>query len=76
MATVAVLLALALSAVGAGRASAEQMDCRFVLGFEALQAAIPDAVGDCVENEHHDPRDRITRQETTGGILLWRKASN
>ena len=52
------------------------MDCRFVLGFEALQAAIPDAVGDCVENEHHDPRDRITRQETTGGILLWRKASN
>jgi len=76
MATVAVLLALALSAVGAGRASAEQMDCRFVLGFEALQAAIPDAVGDCVENEHHDPRDRITRQETTGGMLLWHKANN
>lgn len=75
-ATVAALLALALTAVGAGRASADYPDCQFVLGFEALQAAIPDAVGDCVENEHHDPRDQITRQETTGGILLWRKASN
>ncbi len=76
MATVAALLALAITAVGAGRASADYSDCRFVLGFEALQAQIPDAVGDCVENEHHDARDRITRQQTTGGTLLWHKANN
>ena len=76
MAAVAALLALAFTAFGAGRASAEQPDCQFILGFEALQAAIPDAVGDCLENENHDPSDRITRQPTTGGVLLWHKATN
>lgn len=75
-AAVVALLALAFTALGAGRASAGHPDCEFVLGFEALQAAIPDAVGDCLENENHDPRDRITRQPTTGGMLLWHKSTN
>ena len=76
MAAVAALLALAFTAFGAGRASAGHHDCQFVLGFEALQAAIPDAVGDCLENENHDPSDGITRQQTTGGTLVWHKANN
>ncbi|MCY3784091.1 MAG: cache domain-containing protein [Chloroflexi bacterium] len=76
MAAVAALLAMAFATFGAGRVSAGQPDCQFVLGFEALQAAIPDAVGDCLENENHDPSDRITRQQTTGGTLVWHKASN
>ncbi|MCY3912123.1 MAG: cache domain-containing protein [Chloroflexi bacterium] len=76
MAAVAALLAMAFTAFGAGRASADHPDCQFVLGFEAVQAAIPDAVGDCLENENHDPRDQITRQQTTGGTLVWHKATN
>ena len=76
VAAVAALLAMAFATFGAGRVSAGQPDCQFVLGFEALQAAIPDAVGDCLENENHDPSDRITRQQTTGGTLVWHKASN
>ena len=75
-AAIAALLALAFTVFGAGRASAESPDCQFVLGFEALQAAIPDAVGDCLENENHDPGDGITRQSTTGGMLLWHKSTN
>ncbi|MCY4113076.1 MAG: hypothetical protein OXG33_03925 [Chloroflexi bacterium] len=68
MAAVAALLAMAFTMFGAGRVSAGHPDCQFVLGFEALQAAIPDAVGDCLENENHDPSDRITRQQTTRGV--------
>ena len=76
MAAVAALLALAFTMFGAGRAAADHPDCEFVLGFEAVQSAIPDAVGDCVENENHDPSDGITRQTTTGGMLLWHKSTN
>ena len=61
-------------AFGVDRANAA--DCQFVLGFAALQAAAPDTVGDCLEDELHHPGDGITRQQTTAGILLWRKADN
>ena len=77
MAAAAALLALAFTVVGAvGKVSADYPECQFVLGFSEMHALIPDAVGDCVGNENHDPRDGITRQATTGGMLLWRKASN
>ncbi len=77
----AVTAVLALTAMlfafgSAGRASADGHGCGFVFGFAALQAAIPDAVGDCLQNEVHDPTDQITRQQTVGGTLLWYKDSN
>ncbi len=51
-------------------------DCVFQLGFKALHDLIPDVVGDCLENEQHDPETGMTRQNTTSGHLIWRKADN
>jgi cytochrome c len=76
LAAVAAIIALGLAAFGPGKASADVMGCQYVLGFGELQALIPDAVGDCVNNEHHDPSDGFTRQQTASGVLLWDKATN
>ena len=51
-------------------------DCSFQLGFKALRDLIPDVVGDCLENEQHDPETGMTLQTTTNGQLIWRKAAN
>ena len=50
--------------------------CAFQLGFKALRDLIPDVVGDCVESEQHNPDTGMTRQTTTNGQLIWRKADN
>jgi hypothetical protein len=50
--------------------------CRFALGFAALRAQIPAVVGDCLEDERHDPSSGDALQRTTGGLLVWRKADN
>ena len=51
-------------------------DCSFQLGFKTLRDLIPDVVGDCLENEQHDAETGVTRQATTNGRLIWRKADN
>ena len=71
-ALIALLLVLA---GGAGRAAAAA-DCKFVLGFKALHAMIPDTVGACLENEQHHPGKGVTLQRTKNGLLVWQKASN
>jgi hypothetical protein len=72
-----VLLALLLTAWPLGApASPAQADCRLVLGFKALHDLIPQIVGDCLENEHHNPENGDALQQTTGGLLVWRKADN
>ena len=78
MAAAAALLALVIMAFGAtGRAAAAtHADCEFVLGFQALHAMAPDVVGECLDNERHDPHYGVTRQLTAGGVLLWHKATN
>lgn len=56
--------------------SVQAADCRFVLGFAALRAAVGSAiVGDCLEDEHHGANGDAL-QHTTGGLLVWRKADN
>jgi hypothetical protein len=50
--------------------------CEFRLGFAALKAAIPNVVGDCVENERHATANGNAIQQTTRGLLVWRKADN
>jgi peptidoglycan/xylan/chitin deacetylase (PgdA/CDA1 family) len=55
--------------------------CEFSLGFRALRDAIPDLVGQCLDDESHDPASGDGRQRTTahhgqGGLLVWRKADN
>jgi hypothetical protein len=72
------LLVLTLSLVAAlllpGPVAAES--CGFVLGFATLHDLIPDVVGPCLENEHHNPANGDALQMTTGGLLVWRKADN
>ncbi len=50
--------------------------CEFRLGFKALRDAIPTKIGDCLEDEWHDPANGDGRQRSTGGELVWRKADN
>ena len=59
--------------VPAARAAAS---CEFRLGFAALKATLPAVVGDCLENERHNPRNGDGLQPTTRGMLVWRKADN
>ena len=51
-------------------------ECQFVLGFKTLRDLIGhEIVGECLENEHHGANgDGL--QQTTGGLLVWRKADN
>lgn len=56
-------------------------DCQFILGFAALKALIdaaagPDKVGACLENQRFNPENGDALQQTTGGLLVWRKADN
>ena len=56
-------------------------DCQFILGFAALKALIdgaegPDKVGTCLENQRFNPDNGDALQQTTGGLLVWRKADN
>jgi hypothetical protein len=50
--------------------------CQFVLGFAALQAMLPAVVGNCVDDEQHNPDNGDALQHTTVGLLVWRKADN
>src|SRR5579884_727243 len=72
---VAYLLATIL-AVGLPAAPARAQTCEFVLGFATLHSLIPRIVGECLENEHHNPVNGDGLQATTNGLLVWRKADN
>ena len=71
LASLFLLLLVAFSAT-----SVHATDCQFVLGFETLRDLIGhDVVGECLENEHYEANgDGL--QQTTGGLLVWRKADN
>jgi hypothetical protein len=47
-----------------------------VLGFKLLHDLIPTIVGNCLDNEQHNPTNGDALQYTTGGLLVWRKADN
>lgn len=60
-----------------GTAQAESTpNCVFVLGFSALHDLIPDVVGSCLSDEQHNPSNGDALQQTTGGLLVWRKVDN
>jgi hypothetical protein len=74
-----VIAALAIGLLPA--TAGAQAGCEFTLGFEALRAAIPDKVGECLENSHYNPANGNMEQATTawhgkGGLLVWRKQDN
>lgn len=68
---VAVTDAILLAATVAPTAHAD--GCQFVLGFATLDGMIPQQVGQCLENEQHNPNNGDWLQHTTGGLLVWRK---
>ncbi|MCY4114092.1 MAG: hypothetical protein OXG33_09180 [Chloroflexi bacterium] len=70
------LLAVALIALLFSFQPVVAQDCSFQLGFKALRDLIPDVVGDCLEDERHDPETGTTRQSTSNGELIWRKSDN
>ena len=53
-----------------------QPACTFLLGFAILHDLIPDVVGECVDDEYHDPQTGDALQQTTNGLLVWRKSDN
>ena len=58
-------------------ASVAAAECQFVLGFKTLRDLIGhDVVGECLENQHYDATGDTVRQQTTNGLLVWRKADN
>src|SRR5437868_5551153 len=69
-------VALALLLGVAPGPTARAADCQFVLGFAALNALVPQIVGQCREDEHHNPTNGDGLQATTNGLLVWRKADN
>src|SRR6185437_1694497 len=50
--------------------------CQLVLGFKALHDLVPSTVGNCLDDEGHNPANGDALQHTTGGLLVWRKADN
>ena len=56
-------------------------DCQFILGFATLKALIdeaegPDKVGECLEDQRFNPVNGDALQQTTGGLMVWRKLDN
>ena len=68
------VLCFLLALMGASTVAAA--DCQFVLGFNTLRDLIGhNIVGECLENEHYNEiGDSV--QQTTGGLMAWRKADN
>jgi hypothetical protein len=73
---VRLLLSLVLALCTTASAAAKQPSCTFLLGFAALHDLIPEVVGECVDDEYHDPLTGDALQHTTGGLLVWRKSDN
>ena len=61
---------------GPAPAEAQSANCGFSLGFKTIHDMIPDVVGDCRENEWHNAENGDGLQQTTGGLLVWRKFDN
>ncbi|MBI4317479.1 MAG: hypothetical protein HY675_03235 [Chloroflexi bacterium] len=51
-------------------------ECLFVMGFRALYEEIPEVVGECKGPERYNVANGDALQETTNGLMVWRKADN
>src|SRR3981081_3909232 len=69
----ATLLAVCTTALAAAEA---RQSWHFPLGFAPLHDLIPDVVGECIDDEVHDPTTGDALQRTSHGLLVWRKADN
>lgn len=74
---VSLALLVSLFAVSlAPNAASAAPSCQFVLGFKTLHDLIPQIVGDCLQNEYYNGINGDGLQQTTKGLLVWRKADN
>ncbi|HZK66064.1 MAG TPA: hypothetical protein VFD42_00780, partial [Chloroflexota bacterium] len=72
----AILLSLvSLLALLPALSLAEPSPHQFTLGFLALANQIPDVAGQPIEDEHYGPNGD-SLQQTTTGLMAWRKADN
>jgi hypothetical protein len=51
-------------------------NCQYVLGFKTLHDLDPTDVGDCLDNEGHNPENGDGIQHSINGLLVWRKIDN
>ncbi len=57
-------------------AAAATGSCQFRFGFKLLHDMASITVGNCLEDEGHNPQNGDGLQHTTNGLLVWRKADN
>jgi hypothetical protein len=69
-------LAVAASALIPAAANAQTTPCTFKLGFKLLRDQIPDTVGTCLVDEHWNLVNGDSLQETSRGLMVWRKIDN
>ena len=75
--TLLVLCGLTLGVIlGLTPHPAQAATCYYRLGFATLHAALPQVVGDCLNDEWFDPANGNAIQNTTHGMMVWRKADN
>jgi len=67
---------LPILATGNQMVGAQAAACTFHLGFESLHELMPAVVGECLGDEQHNPENGDGLQQTTTGLLVWRKADN
>jgi hypothetical protein len=67
------VISIHLVALPAGSALATS---EFRLGFATLASMIPQVAGAPVEDEWHNPATGDTLQQTTTGLMVWRKGDN
>jgi len=75
----AVVFSMAVGTWASGGISlptASAQTCEYKLGFKTLHDMIPDIVGDCIDNETHNPYNGDALQATENGLLVWRKCDN
>jgi hypothetical protein len=70
------LLVMPLLAMQPVAASPTAANCEFQFGFAVLHDQLPQVVGDCTADETHNPANGDALQQTTNGLLAWRKADN
>ncbi|HEX2923954.1 MAG TPA: hypothetical protein VHS28_08005 [Chloroflexota bacterium] len=73
------LIALALTlavAIPMVEGTEAQAGPQFQFGFSTLASLIPSIVGQPLENEHFDVTSGNSLQQTTNGLMVWRKADN
>ncbi len=74
---ISVVILFSLFSSGLGISSpTHAAECTFVLGFKALHDLAPEVVGDCAVDQRYNPVNGDSLQETTRGLLVWRKADN